>query len=143
VTKILPISEVKTRLPELVTNIEGRDDQVVVTRKGKPAVVIVSYDQFERLRETLDVLGDPAMMRQLRKSLAYFAKGGKGRTFDDVFGEPLRSSRPAHDPLARPLLSCGRRCRRALAAADQAGCQAGRPHPRRGAPGRRAAGAGA
>ena len=88
-TKILPISEVKTHLPELVTKIEARDDQVVVTRNGKPAVVIVSFDQYERLRETLDVLGDPSMMRQLRKSLAYFAKGGKGRTFEDVFGEPL------------------------------------------------------
>ena len=88
-TKILPISEVKTHLPELVTRIEARDDQVVVTRNGKPAVIIVSFDQYERLRETLDVLGDPSMMRQLRKSLAYFAKGGKGRTFEDVFGEPL------------------------------------------------------
>ena len=88
-TKIFPISEVKTHLPELVTRIEARDDQVVVTRNGKPAVIIVSFDQYERLRETLDVLGDPSMMRQLRKSLAYFAKGGTGRTFDDVFGEPL------------------------------------------------------
>jgi prevent-host-death family protein len=40
-TRILPISEVKTRLPELVTGVEGRGEQIVVTRKGKPVAVLV------------------------------------------------------------------------------------------------------
>ncbi len=31
--KILPISEVKTRLPELVTGVERREEEVIVTRK--------------------------------------------------------------------------------------------------------------
>ena len=88
-TRILPISEVKTHLPELVSTIERREDQIVVTRKGKPAVVIVSYGEFERLRETLDVLSDPRLMHQIHRSLGYFAKGGKGQTFESVFGEPL------------------------------------------------------
>ena len=88
-TRTLPISEVKTHLPELVSKVEGRDEQIVVTRNGKPAAVILSYGEYERLRETLDVLSDPTMMRQIHHSLAYFAKGGKGRSFEDVFGEPL------------------------------------------------------
>jgi prevent-host-death family protein len=87
--RILSLSEVKTRLPELVTKVEARDEQIIVTRHGKPAAVIVSYDEFERLRETLDVLSDPGMMRQVHKSLAYFSHGGKGRSFDDIFEEPL------------------------------------------------------
>lgn len=88
-TKTLPISEVKTHLPELVSKVEARDEQVVVTRKGKPAAVLLSYEEYSRLQETLDVLSDPAMMRQIRRSRAYFAKGGKGLTFEDVFGEPV------------------------------------------------------
>jgi hypothetical protein len=28
-------------------------------------------------------------MRQIRASERYFAKGGKGLSFEDVFGEPL------------------------------------------------------
>lgn len=90
-TKTLSLSEVKTRLPELVSKVEVREDQIVVTRHGKPAAVILSYDAYERLQETLDVLSDPAMMRQIHKSLAYFARGGKGKPFEDVFGEPLVS----------------------------------------------------
>ena len=37
--RILPISTVKARLPELVTGVESREEEIVVTRKGKPAAV--------------------------------------------------------------------------------------------------------
>jgi antitoxin YefM len=88
--KTLPISEVKARLPELVTGVEDREEVIIVTRNGKPAAVLVNYGEYERLKETLDVLSDPDMMRQIRLSERYFAKGGKGLSFEEVFGEPLR-----------------------------------------------------
>ena len=53
-------SEVKTRLPELVSGVEKRAEEIVVTRNGKPAAVLVNYTEYERLKETLDVLSDPA-----------------------------------------------------------------------------------
>ena len=87
--KILPISEVKARLPELVTGVEDREEEIVVTRNGKPAAVLVNYAEYERLKETLDVLSDPGMMRQIRESERYFLKGGKGLSFEEVFGEAL------------------------------------------------------
>jgi prevent-host-death family protein len=87
--KTLPISEVKARLPELVTGVQERDEEVVVTRNGKPAAVLVNYAEFERLKETLDVLSDPGLMRQIEESRAFYAAGGKGLSFEDVFGEPL------------------------------------------------------
>ena len=87
--KTLPISEVKARLPELVTGVEDREEEVVVTRNGKPAAVLVNYAEYERLKETLDVLSDPDMMRQIRASEQFYAKGGEGLSFEEVFGEPL------------------------------------------------------
>jgi len=89
-TKILPISEVKARLPELVAGVLDREEEVVVTRNGRPAAMLVNVDEYERLKETLDVLSDPDLMAQIRASERYFAKGGKGRSFEDVFGVPLR-----------------------------------------------------
>ena len=94
-TRTLPLSEVKTRLPELVSTIGVREDHIVVTRHGRPAAVLLSYQEYERLRETLDVLSDPTMMRQIHKSLTYFARGGKGKRFEDVFGEPLFLHQPS------------------------------------------------
>jgi prevent-host-death family protein len=93
VAKTLPISEVKARLPELVRGVEEREEEVVVTRNGRPAAVLVNYAEFERLKETLDVLSDPGLMRQIEESRAFYAAGGKGLSFEDVFGEPLRQAR--------------------------------------------------
>ena len=87
--KIMPISEVKARLPELVNRVEELEEEVIVTRNGKPAAMLVSYADYERLKETLDILSDPEMMRQIRASEAYFASGKKGLSFEQVFGEPL------------------------------------------------------
>ena len=91
--KTLPISEVKARLPELVRGVEEREEEVVVTRNGRPAAVLVNYAEFERLKETLDVLSDPSLMRQIEESRAFYASGGKGLSFEDVFGEPLHPVR--------------------------------------------------
>lgn len=88
--RILPISEVKARLPELVAGVHEREEEVVVTRNGRPVAVLVNVEEYERLKETLDVLGDPDMMRQIRESQRYFARGGKGVSFEEVFGAPLR-----------------------------------------------------
>lgn len=91
--RVLPISEVKTRLPELVTGVEKREEEIVVTRKGKPVAVVVNYLEYERLKETLDVLADPEMMRQIARSKAFFSGGGRGLSFEEVFGEPLRPTK--------------------------------------------------
>lgn len=91
--KILPISEVKARLPELVTGVEEREEEIVVTRNGKPAARLVNYAEYERLKETLDVLSDPNLMRQIRQSLKEIAAGKRGLSFEEVFGEPLRPTR--------------------------------------------------
>ncbi|HEX9571798.1 MAG TPA: type II toxin-antitoxin system Phd/YefM family antitoxin [Burkholderiales bacterium] len=87
--KTLPISEVKARLSELVTGIAEREEEVVVTRNGKPAAVLLNYDEYERFKETLDVLSDQRLMKQIQASERYFARGGKGLSFEEVFGEPL------------------------------------------------------
>jgi antitoxin YefM len=88
--KTLPISEVKARLPELVAGVMGREEEIVVTRNGRPAAVLVNIGEYERLKEMLDVLSDPDLMRQIRASERYFAKGGGGLSFEELFGEPLR-----------------------------------------------------
>ena len=88
-TKTLPISEVKARLPELVTGVSEREEEVVVTRNGRPAAVLVSYGEYARLKETLDVLCDPELMEQVRRSRSFYRSRRKGRSFEDVFGEPL------------------------------------------------------
>ena len=89
-TKTLPISTVKTHLPALLNGVAEREDEIVVTRNGTPAAVILNYAEYERFRETLDVLFDSDLLRQVQRSRAFYAKGRHGLSFEDVFGEPIR-----------------------------------------------------
>ena len=86
-TRTLPISEVKTQLPKLVKGVQERDDEVVITRNGRPAAILLSMDHYEGLQETLEILSDPKAMAEIRKNTAYFQRGGKGYTLDEVFGK--------------------------------------------------------
>ena len=88
-SKTMPISEVKTRLPELVSGVAEREEEIVVTRNGKPAAVLVNYDEYERLKDTLDVLSDPVLMKQIGQSKDFYAKRRRGQSFESVFGESL------------------------------------------------------
>jgi prevent-host-death family protein len=92
--KTLPISEVKARLPELVAGVQEREEEVVVTRNGRPAAVLLNVAEYERLKATIDVLSDPDLMRQIRASHKHYARGAKGLSFEDVFGEPLTARKP-------------------------------------------------
>jgi len=91
--KTLPISEVKARLPELVAGVQEREEEVVVTRNGRPAAVLLNVEEYERLKATLDVLSDPELMRQIHASRKFYGAGNKGLSFEDVFGEPLVAPR--------------------------------------------------
>jgi antitoxin YefM len=88
-SKTMPISEVKTRLPELMSGVAEREEEIVITRNGKPAAVLVNYDEYERLKDTLDVLSDPVLMKQIAQSKSFYAKSQQGQSFETVFGESL------------------------------------------------------
>ena len=83
------LSELKTRLPELVAGMQECEEEVVVMKNGRPAAVLVNVDEYTRLKEALDVLSDPALMSQIAESRAFYRRKRKGLSFEDVFGEPL------------------------------------------------------
>jgi len=84
--KTLSLSEAKAKLSGLVEDIERRDEEVVITRNGRPAAVLVSPDEYEGWKETLAIRSDKDLMREIRKGLAAF-KARKARlyTLDELF----------------------------------------------------------
>ena len=61
----MPLAEVKAHLYEVVSRVSGQHERVTVTVHGKPSAVIMSPDDIERLEETIAVLSDRALIRQL------------------------------------------------------------------------------
>jgi antitoxin YefM len=55
--------------------------------------VVVNYDEYERLEETLDILSDPVSMRQIAQSKGFYAKGRPGESFEARFGSLVTRKR--------------------------------------------------
>ena len=70
VSEQMPLAEVKNRLSEVVERLEREHGRVVVTKHGRPAVVVLSVEDLESLEETLDVLSSDALMADIRAALA-------------------------------------------------------------------------
>ncbi len=57
--KTLPLSEVKVKLSSLVDQVNGTDDEIIITKNGRPAAVLVSNEELESLKETAIIRSDP------------------------------------------------------------------------------------
>ncbi|MBA3426594.1 MAG: type II toxin-antitoxin system Phd/YefM family antitoxin [Rubrobacter sp.] len=66
--KIVPFSEARSNLTELLDDLEKRHEHVLITRNGRPSAVLLSADEFEALEETLEILQDSDLMEALQCS---------------------------------------------------------------------------
>lgn len=66
---------------------QGAGSQVCDYKKGEPAAVIIGFDEWEKLKETREILADQATVKRIKKSRLYFRRGGKGKKIKQVFFE--------------------------------------------------------
>ncbi len=84
--KTLSLSEAKMKLSGLIDLINASDEEVVITKNGRPAAVLVSPEEFESWKETNAILSDSALMKEIKKGLkALKAKKAKVQTLEESF----------------------------------------------------------
>ena len=66
--KVVPLTEARASLSELVDSVEREHEQVVITRNGKPVALLVSPDEWESMEETIEILSDAELMAVLAES---------------------------------------------------------------------------
>jgi len=71
----MPLAEVKAHLSEVVSRVNGQHERVTVTVHGQASAVIMAPDDLERLEETIAVLADGALIRQLTDAETDLAVG--------------------------------------------------------------------
>jgi antitoxin YefM len=76
VSEQMPLADVKNRLSEVVDRLEREHGRVVITKHGHPAAVVMSVDDLESLEETLDIMNSPALLADIRESLAELSTAG-------------------------------------------------------------------
>jgi prevent-host-death family protein len=85
--KTMPLSEVKTKLSALLDAVERLDEVVSITRNGKPVAMIVSKEEYESWQETVDIMRDAKLLRDIRKGIQSLKRAKKRYTLDELFGE--------------------------------------------------------
>ncbi len=70
--EILPVTRVKKDLLEIIKRMQRLDEVVAITRNGVPVSVMMPFDRYEGLIETIEILSDPATMKLLKKSMKDF-----------------------------------------------------------------------
>ena len=65
----LSLSEAKMKLSSLVDKINTTDEEIVITKNGRPAAILVSPDEYEGWKETLLLHSDPGFLKELIKGI--------------------------------------------------------------------------
>ena len=68
--KTLSVSEAKMKLSALIEAVKTTDEEVIITRNGRPAAVLVSPDEYESWRETMLIRSDADFMAEIKKGLS-------------------------------------------------------------------------
>ncbi len=69
--------EARRKLITLPEELKGRieDNAIAVTRRGKPVLAIMTWELFEAIYETLEIMGNEGLMRSLRQSIKEVREG--------------------------------------------------------------------
>ena len=67
--KILSLSEAKMKLSALVEAVVSTDEEITITKNGRPVAVLISPDEFESWKETITVMSDSALRKEIKGGL--------------------------------------------------------------------------
>lgn len=87
-TELLSVSDLRSHVLKLIQHLERVPERYIITREGKPAAVLLGYEEFRNLMATLEVVLDAEMVKGIAEGL-HDKKVGKIKTFEEIFGEPL------------------------------------------------------
>jgi antitoxin YefM len=75
--QVLTYSQARANLAEAMDSVLNDGDEVIVTRRNRKAVVMISLDAWNAIQETMHLLSTPANARALRRSIEEL-DAGKG-----------------------------------------------------------------
>jgi len=72
--KTLSLSETKMKLSALVDAVSATDEEIIITKNGRPAAVLISPDEFEGWKETIAIRSDSSLMKEIKEGLVALKK---------------------------------------------------------------------
>ena len=82
-TKTLPITKARENLATLVEKASKQLDEYIITVNGSPAAILMSVEEYESWKETMEIMADPGLMKAIKQGEKDL-KEGKFVTFEEL-----------------------------------------------------------
>ncbi len=92
--KILTITQARHDLFKIAEQVQKPNNFYTLSVEGKPKVVMMSFDEFDSMIETMEILSDPKIMADIKKAEEEYEKG-EYLTWEEMKKELQATSRPA------------------------------------------------
>jgi antitoxin YefM len=66
--RVITLKELRPELPKVATAIAQKLDRYIITKHGKPVILMINPDDYEGLIETIEILQDRSALKRIRKA---------------------------------------------------------------------------
>ena len=73
--QVLSLTEARNNIKEMFESVYNDNEEVIIHRKGRESVVVISLDEYNALKETNYLLSSPANRKHLLESLEQLRAG--------------------------------------------------------------------
>jgi len=80
--KIIPISELQSQAKRIIEGVKQTRDPVIITQRGRPAALLVNYEDYEGMVATLEEMSQPDWRERLAEA-ERDSRAGKGMELEE------------------------------------------------------------
>ncbi|MCZ6451463.1 MAG: type II toxin-antitoxin system Phd/YefM family antitoxin [Deltaproteobacteria bacterium] len=80
--KIIPISELQSQAKRIIEGVKQTRDPVIITQRGRPAALLVNYEDYEGMVATLEEVSQPDWRERLVEA-ERDSRAGKGMELEE------------------------------------------------------------
>jgi len=66
--RTMTLKELRPFLPKVANAISEKLDRYIITKRGRPIMMIINPEDYEGLIETIEILQDRSALRRIRKA---------------------------------------------------------------------------
>jgi prevent-host-death family protein len=66
--RIIPISDLQSKTKELIESVKRSRDPIVITQRGRPAAMVVNFEEYEGMLHSLEEMSYPDWQDRLKEA---------------------------------------------------------------------------
>lgn len=68
-------TEFRKELFNMIKHLQKSENEITITVDGEPRLVVMSFEKYDGLMETLEILSDPEMVKDIEEGLKDIEEG--------------------------------------------------------------------